>query len=122
MRRRSPTLTVALSTLTVTLVLASIGAIVAVVSISERQGREDIELRYGRTSTFAVNAALGRHLDPAAPLLAEARQRAERGPLAADDPPSLSDYLVDKVRHHPDVAFFYPLVSPGRRTARPGLD
>src|SRR5687767_8645970 len=100
MRRSSPTLTVALSTLTVTLVLASIGAIVAVVSITERQGREDIELRYGRTSTFAVNATLGRHLDPATPLLAEARQRAERGVLAVDDPPSLSDYLIDKVRHH----------------------
>jgi hypothetical protein len=107
MRRRSPTLTEALSTLTVALVLASIAAIVAVVTISERQGRDDIELRFGRTSTVAVNEALGRHLDPAAPLLAEARQRAERGVLVVENPPSLSDYLTDKVRHHPGVAFFY---------------
>ena len=101
MRRGSPTLTVTLSTLTVTLVLVSIGAIVAVVSISDRQGREDIELRYGRTSTFAVTESLRRDLAPAAPLLTEARLRVERGLLAVDDPSALADYLVDKVRYQP---------------------
>jgi hypothetical protein len=105
-RRGPPTLTVALSTLTVALVLASIGAIVAVVSISNRHGREDIEERYGRTSTFAVGQALSRYLAPAGPMLAEARQRAERGQLDVDDPTSLADYFVDKVRYQPGVAFF----------------
>ena len=105
-RRGPPTLTVALSTLTVALVLASIGAIVAVVSISNRHGREDIEERYGRTSTFAVGQALSRYLAPAGPMLAEARQRAERGQLAVDDPTALADYFIDKVRYQPGVAFF----------------
>jgi hypothetical protein len=84
--RPGPTLTVTLTSLTVGLVLLSIGAVVAVVSISGRQTRDDIELRYGRTSTFALNEALARHLAPAAPLLAEARQRAEA--LRRDPPPA----------------------------------
>jgi hypothetical protein len=31
----------------------------------------------------------------------------ERGLLAVDDPESLADYLVDKVRYQPGIAFFY---------------
>jgi hypothetical protein len=107
MRRRSPTLTVALSTLTVTLVLASIGAIVAVISVSDRQARDDIELRYGRTRAFAVTESLRRNLAQAEPFLTEARLRVERGLLTVDDPSGLSNYLIDKVRYQPDIAFYY---------------
>ena len=105
--RPGPTLTFTLASLTVTLVLLSVGAVVAVVSISDRQAREDIELRYGRTSTFAVTESLRRNLAPAAPLLTEARLRVERGLLAVDDPESVANYLIDKVRYQPDIAFFY---------------
>src|SRR3954447_22627727 len=94
--RPGPTLTFTLASLTVTLVLVSIGAIVAVVSVSDRQAREDIELRYGRTRTFAVTEALRRNFAQAEPLLNEARLRVERGQLAVDDPTSLGDYLIDK--------------------------
>jgi len=104
---RSPTLTVALSTLTVMLVLASIGAIVAVVTISDRQAREDIELRYGRTRAFAVTESLRRNLAQAEPVLNEASLRVERGLLDVDDSASLAAYLIDKVRYQPDIAFFY---------------
>ena len=90
-----------------TLVLLSVGAIVAVVSISDRQAREDIEQRYGRTRAFAVTESLRRDLAQAEPFLTEARLRVERGLLAIDDPESLADYLVDKVRYQPGIAFFY---------------
>jgi hypothetical protein len=77
-----------------------------VVSVSDRIALEDIELRYGRTSTFAVNESLRRTLAPATPFLTEALLRVERGQLDVDDPASLADYLVDKVRYQPDIAFF----------------
>ena len=89
------------------LVLLAVGSIVAVVSVSDRIALEDIELRYGRTSTFAVTESLRRTLAPAAPYLTEARLRVERGQIAVDDPSALADYLIDKVRYRPDIAFFY---------------
>ncbi len=105
-RWRPPSLTLTLASLTVLLVLLSVGSIVAVISLSDRIALEDIELRYGRTSTFAVTESLRRTLAPAAPYLTEARLRVERGQLAGDNPASLADYLVDKVRYQPDIAFF----------------
>src|SRR3954447_13297590 len=95
--RPGPTLTFTLASLTVTLVLLSIGAIVAVVSISDRQARDDIELRYGRTRAFAVTEALRRNLAQAEPFLTEARLRVERGVPSVDDDASLVNYLIDKV-------------------------
>jgi adenylate cyclase len=106
-RWQTPGLTVTLTSLTVALVLLSVGAIVAVVSISDRQARDDIELRYGRTRAFAVTGSLRQNLGQATPLLSEARLRVERGLLSVDDPSSLADYLIDKVRYQPDIAFFY---------------
>ena len=107
MRWHPPSLTLTLASLTVMLVLLSVGSIVAVISLSDRQARDDIELRYGRTRAFGVTESLRRDLAQAAPLLTEARLRVERGLLSVDDPSSLGDYLVDKVRYQPDIAFFY---------------
>src|SRR6476620_9973196 len=106
-RWRPPSLTLTLASLTVMLVLLSVGAVVAVVSFSDRQARDDIELRYGRTRAFAVTESLRRNLAQATPVLTEARLRVERGLLAVDNPSSLADFLVDKVRYQPDIAFFY---------------
>src|SRR6185369_9698874 len=71
------------------------------------QARDDIELRYGRTRAFAVTETLRRNLAQAEPFLTEARLRVERGLLSVDDPSGLSNYLIDKVRYQPDIAFFY---------------
>jgi hypothetical protein len=105
--RPGPTLTLTLASLTVMLVLLSVGAIVAVVTFSDRQARDDIELRYGRTRAFAVTESLRRNLAQATPVLTEARLRVERGLLAVDDSKALADFLVEKVRYQPDIAFFY---------------
>src|SRR4051794_6973448 len=90
---RQPTLTITLTTLTVTLVLMTVAMVVWVITLGETQAREDIELRYGRTSTLAVAATLGRYLSTATPLLTEAHDRAERGTLKVDDLPELDEFL-----------------------------
>src|SRR3954454_24450674 len=105
MRRRLPGLAVTLATLTVALVVVTAAAVAGVTALSADQAREDFTLSLMRTSAFAVATVIGRYLDPALPVLSEARHLAEQDMLAVDDPEALGSYLVERVRQRPTIAF-----------------
>jgi adenylate cyclase len=104
--RRYLTLRVTLLSLLVTLLLATAASLGSVAFISTRDSIQDLQERYFRVVSVAVTREMQTFLEPGLPILSEARLQAQRERLPVDDPEQLADYLVERLRFQPTLAWF----------------
>ncbi len=99
-------LRLALVSLLVGLLLLTVASLAGVAHISADRASQELEARSFRIAALAISAQLGSFLEPALPLLQEARAQTLRGRLPLYDPDGLQDYLVERLRHQRGIGWF----------------
>jgi adenylate cyclase len=95
-----------LLSLLVGLLLLTVASLALVAHFSANRASQELEARSFRIAALAISSQLGSYLEPAIPLLQEARLQALRGRLPVDDPEAVGDYLVERLRHQRGVGWF----------------
>jgi adenylate cyclase len=103
--RRKVTLRVTLVTLTVGLLLTTVGAISAVAFINTRTALEALAALHFTTVAGATSRIEYLTLERAQSLLEELAAQARRGLLPVDAPDTLGLYLAERLRYQPDLAW-----------------
>src|SRR5262245_44744597 len=103
--RRRVRLHVALLTLVVGLVLATVALTAWVSAATAARSVEDLQRRYFRATAEAIAARVRGYLEPAVSALADTRAQAVDGRVSLTDRDDLSRYLVSRLRSLPHLAW-----------------
>ena len=98
-------LRVTLVTLLVGLLLATVSSIAVVEFVTTSRSIQELESRFFSMLSIAVNGRVQTYLEPAIPVLEEARTRAQYGRLAVDDEDELAAFLVDRLRYQKNLSW-----------------
>ena len=102
---RLPTLSFTLLSLVTTLLVTTVGAIAFVGATIQSRSVEALQERTIAATTLIIGFVMSSQVAPTRPLLEEMQGLAERGRLDVDDPSALGDYLVERLRYQPEVAW-----------------
>lgn len=103
--RRIP-LRVALLTLVVGLLLATVGATFIASAITSSRSVADLESRYFQATSEAISGRVRAYLEPAISTLFDAQGQATDGRFSTSDVDDLGRYVVARLRHLPTLAWF----------------
>jgi adenylate cyclase len=98
-------LRVTLVTLLVGLLLATVSSIAVVEFVTTSRSIQELESRFFSMLSIAVNGRVQTYLEPAIPVLEEARTRAQYGRLVVDDVDELAAFLVDRLRYQKNLSW-----------------